>query len=213
MRENKKNMTKILELLKNAKVEWKRLWEVTIWDKNFQGVEQYKQKEVRKYHYYMAGELKDLISKDGKIKILTTSKTNLYSNEIDVKENIISGEIICIPSGGNPIVQYYNGKFITGDNRIATSFDIHVLDNKFLYYYMENNIDLIASFYQGAGIKHPDMKKVLEIPIPIPPIGLQKEIVRILDTFSELIAELQAELTLRKKQYEYYREMLLSFPH
>jgi len=32
-------MTKILELLKNAKVEWKRLWEVTIWDKDFQGVE------------------------------------------------------------------------------------------------------------------------------------------------------------------------------
>ena len=56
---------------------------------------------------------------------------------------------------------------------------------------MENNIDLIASFYQGGGIKHPDMKKVLEIPIPIPPIELQKEIVRILDTFSELISELQ----------------------
>ena len=78
---------------------------------------------------------------------------------------------------------------------------------------MENNIDLIASFYQGAGIKHPDMKKVLDISIPLPPIELQKEIVRILDTFSELIAELQAELTLRKKQYEYYRNMLLSFPH
>ena len=55
------------------------------------------------------------------------------------------------------------------------------------------------------------------IDIPIPPIELQKEIVRILDTFSELIAELQAdlqaELILRQKQYEYYRNLLLSFPH
>ncbi|MBR1729644.1 MAG: restriction endonuclease subunit S [Selenomonadaceae bacterium] len=47
--------------------------------------------------------------------------------------------------------------------------------------------------------------------IPLPPIEVQKEIVRILDTFTELTAELTAELTLRKKQYEYYRDKLLTF--
>ena len=47
--------------------------------------------------------------------------------------------------------------------------------------------------------------------IPVPPLEVQEEIVRILDTFTELTAELTAELTSRKKQYEYYRDALLTF--
>ena len=52
------------------------------------------------------------------------------------------------------------------------------------------------------------MKKIM---IPLPPIEVQQEIVRILDKFIELEAELQAELDVRKKQYEYYRNKLLTF--
>ena len=47
--------------------------------------------------------------------------------------------------------------------------------------------------------------------IPVPPIEIQSEIVRILDTFTALITELTAELAARKKQYEYYRDKLLTF--
>lgn len=50
-----------------------------------------------------------------------------------------------------------------------------------------------------------------KITIPVPPLPVQQEIVRILDNFTELIAELTAELTARKKQYEYYRSQLLNF--
>lgn len=50
-----------------------------------------------------------------------------------------------------------------------------------------------------------------KIQIPIPPIKIQKEIVKILDTFTLLEAELEAELEARKRQYEYYRDDLLSF--
>jgi type I restriction enzyme S subunit len=50
-----------------------------------------------------------------------------------------------------------------------------------------------------------------EFQIPVPPIPVQEEIVRILDSFTELTAELAAELAARKKQYEYYRDKLLSF--
>jgi type I restriction enzyme S subunit len=52
---------------------------------------------------------------------------------------------------------------------------------------------------------------LVEIQIPIPPLPVQKEIVRILDTFTALTAALTAELTARKKQYSYYQEQLLSF--
>ena len=50
-----------------------------------------------------------------------------------------------------------------------------------------------------------------KIQIPLPPLPVQQEIVNILDTFTQLEAELEAELEARKKQYEYYREKLLSF--
>lgn len=53
-----------------------------------------------------------------------------------------------------------------------------------------------------------DMAKIL---IPIPPLDVQAEIVRILDAFTAVTAELTAELNMREKQYQYYRDKLLSF--
>ena len=203
-------MSKIDELLKNEKAEWKKLWEVTIWDKKFNGVEKFKQSKTIKYNYYLASKLKELSDSDGTVKILTTNITNLFTREEYVKNNISEGEIVCIPWGGNPIIQYYKGKFITGDNRIATSYDTTKLSNKYLYYCLLNKLDLISSFYRGSGIKHPDMDKVLGIEIPIPSIETQEKIVKTLDKFTSYVTELQAELQARTKQYEYYRDMLLS---
>ena len=50
------------------------------------------------------------------------------------------------------------------------------------------------------------------VEIPVPPIEIQREIVRILDSFTELEAKLEAELEARKAQYGYYRDRLLDFP-
>ncbi len=55
------------------------------------------------------------------------------------------------------------------------------------------------------------ISKYSKIKIPIPPLSIQKEIVKILDHFTQLEAELEAELEVRRKQYEYYRDELLSF--
>jgi len=54
-------------------------------------------------------------------------------------------------------------------------------------------------------------KSFLNLEIPVPPLEIQEEIVRILDHFTNLAAELQAELQARKEQYEYYRNKLLTF--
>lgn len=63
----------------------------------------------------------------------------------------------------------------------------------------------------GGTVKSVPMKVLSNIEIPLPPIKVQTEIVRILDKFTSLEAELEAELDCRKRQYEYYRDKLLSF--
>ena len=63
----------------------------------------------------------------------------------------------------------------------------------------------------GAGIPALRTSEILGIPIPLPPLPIQEEIVRILDKFTTLEAELEAELEARKKQYEYYKDNLLTF--
>lgn len=199
-------MSKIEKLVKQHcpdGVEYKHLWEVTTWDKRFNAVENYKQPQVIKYKYFLASELKPLIVEGGTIKILTTNNSNLYTTEDLAEENYSEGEIIAIPWGGNPIVQYFNGKFLTSDNRIAVSNDTSYLNTKYLYYCLLDSIDIISTFYRGSGIKHPNMAKVLDFQIPIPPLPIQQEIVTILDKFTALEA--------RSRQYEYYRNQLLSF--
>ena len=207
----KNNRTFLEKLLDGAEVEWKPLWSITTWDKRFNAVEKEKQPKVIKYHYYLASELKPLIVDGGNVKLLTTNESDIWTTEELVQSNISEGEIIAIPWGGNPIVQYYKGKFVTADNRIATSNNTKILDNKFLYYFLLSKLDVISSFYRGSGIKHPSMYHVLEMLIPIPSLSVQTEIVRILDALTALTSELTSELTLRRKQYEYYREKLLSF--
>ena len=120
------------------------------------------------------------------------------------------GEVVTMPWGKSRAVtdciKYYKGKFVTADNRIMTSNDTQRLSNKYLYYWFMSVGNEVDTFYRGSGIKHPDMAKVLDMQIPVPPLPVQEEIVRILDSFTELTAE----LTARKKQYEYYRERWLT---
>lgn len=63
----------------------------------------------------------------------------------------------------------------------------------------------------GGTVKSIPMAELKKIKIPVPPLEVQREIVHILDSFTSLTAELTAELTARKKQYNYYRDTLLSF--
>lgn len=63
----------------------------------------------------------------------------------------------------------------------------------------------------GGTVKSVPMGELKKIAVPLPPLEVQREIVRILDQFTELTAELTAELSARKRQYEYYTNILLSF--
>lgn len=74
--------------------------------------------------------------------------------------------------------------------------------------YFQNEVKKIT----GVGsVPNVPQSSLAKIGIPLPPIEVQTEIVRILDKFTSLEAELEAELDCRKRQYEYYRDKLLSF--
>lgn len=83
-----------------------------------------------------------------------------------------------------------------------------IINYKFLYYILNRNKQLLR---HDNKVDQTNLKKsdILNILIPVPPLPVQEEIVRILDSFTELKAELEEELEARKKQYEWYRDWLL----
>ena len=137
-----------------------------------------------------------------------------YKN--DLQPFLIKGGDILIAMSGATTgkIGYYNyevdsylnqrvGKFVPIKDKLSTRFLYHILRNKTEYLYV------LAG--GGAQPNLSSTKLMDSLEIPVPPLPIQEEIVRILDHFTELTAELQAELQARKEQYEYYRDKLLTF--
>ncbi len=172
------------------------LWQITTWDKNFNNVDKEWQPKTIKYKYLLSDELDSLRVDDGDIRILYTGKDVGYTTEELAGDNISEGEVVSIPWGGIPTVKYHKGKFVTGDNRIATSNDTSKLTNKYLYYYLQGNIGEIASYYRGASLKHPCMKDVLKMTISYPSVQEQEKICSQFDMLEWLIEARKQELQL-----------------
>lgn len=105
-----------------------------------------------------------------------------------------------------------NGKYDVSDNTLIVDV---VGGNCLKYiYYLLVNLNL-NKYSKGGGQPLVTASEIKFLEIPLPPLEVQNEIVRILDTFTshaaELQANLQAELQARKEQYEYYRNKLLTF--
>lgn len=106
-------------------------------------------------------------------------------------------------------VFYRNGKFSI--TNVCGLIDItdNNLSIKYLYYILS----ISTKKYVSSGMGNPKLMSnvVGKIKIPIPPLEIQEEIVKILDKFTDYVTELTTELTLRQKQYNYYRDKLLTF--
>lgn len=132
-----------------------------------------------------------------------------YSNVID--KNIILGEYVCFGDHTENI-KYVDFAFVQGADglKILTveRYLTDYLNVKYFYY-------AISNFYYRHNNYERHFKYLLQTEIPIPPLPIQREIVRILDSFTELTEELTEELTKeltkRNKQYEFYRDELLNF--
>lgn len=103
--------------------------------------------------------------------------------------------------------------FWSSDGCFCISHSINVIP-RFLYYALIIQENTLKSKVRKAGIPTLDSLVISKLQIPVPQLIIQQEIVRILDSFTELEAEmeaeLEAELEARKKQYEFYRNKLLT---
>lgn len=111
-----------------------------------------------------------------------------------------------ISAGSAGEVGYSSVDFWAADDCLCITCPKYI-SNKFVYYNLVNKQHLLKSKVRKASVPRLSRSAVEKIEIPIPPIEVQNEIVRILDKFASLAAELQA----RQKQYEYYRDKLLTF--
>ena len=126
-----------------------------------------------------------------------------------------SGETIVVAGSGAyaGFVTYWNIPVFVSD--AFTVNPSNCMLPKYVFYFLKNNQEKIHATKKGAGVPHVHGKDIAKFLIPVPPIEVQDEIVKILDRFAdyaaELQAEVQAEVQARRLQYEYYRNLLLTF--
>ena len=126
-----------------------------------------------------------------------------------VSEALGEGPTVLIPRKGSlDNIFFVEGKFWTVDTIFYTEIASD-LDPKFFYYKMKTMH--LSQMNEAAGVPSMNQRKLGRIQIPVPPLEVQREIVRILNKFTTLEAELEAELEARRAQYEHYRNHLLSY--
>ena len=159
-----------------------------------------------------AGRMKELHKDHAPLKIFAGGKTVAFVDFKDIPEKNINREpSIIVKSRGVVEFEYYTDPFSHKNEMWSYHSKNNNINIKYVYYYLKTKelyFQGLASRMQMPQIATPDTDK---FQIPIPPLNVQAEIVRILDAFTELTAELTAELVARKQQYAYYRDQLFIF--
>jgi len=187
----KNNRTFLEKLLDGAEVEWKPLGKVTD-IKTGQPVS------------------KNIIAQNpGIYPVINSGREPLgFINEWNTENDPIG---ITTRGAGVGSITWQEGKYFRGNlNYSVTIKSEYELNVRFLYHvllYFQKEIHNLCSFTGIPALNASELKK---LEIPIPPLPVQTEIVKILDALTALTSELTSELTLRRKQYEHYREKLLS---
>lgn len=140
----------------------------------------------------------------------------IAKEKADKLAKVDPGDIIITNTSEN-IDDVCKGVAWLGDCQIVTGGHATVLkhdqDSKYISYYLKTPAFFTEKKRYATGTKVIDVsaKSLGKIKIPVPPLEIQREIVKVLDTFTKLETELGAELEARRRQYHYYRDQLLNF--
>ena len=193
-------MDYLQQLFKDQKVEWKKLGEVAQYSKT-----------------RIDASLLNENNYVGVDNLLQNCKGKTFSEHVPITgrftayapKNILIGNI-----------RPYLKKIWFADNEGGTNGDVLVIQTtdervlpEYLYQVLSDDAFFSYDMQHAKGAKMPrgNKDKILDYIIPLPPLSVQSRIVEILDKFTALEAEMEAELELRKKQYQHYREQLLNF--
>ena len=148
---------------------------------------------------------KSLLSKDGKYPVMNgginpSGYWHEYSHDADM---------IVISQGGASAgyVNWLDTRFFAGAHAFVINAKEKYILKRYAFHYLKRNQQNFMQSQYGAGIPALAKSELEKFKLPVPPMEVQREIVRILDSFTLLTAE----LTARKKQYEFYRDFLLNF--
>ncbi len=184
------------KLLHGVEVEWKALGTVLVRTKGTK---------------ITAGQMKEIHKDAAPVKIFAGGKTVAFVDFGDIPAKDVNREpSIIVKSRGVIEFEYYDKSFSHKNEMWSYYSNNDLINIKYIYHFLKLNehyFQNIGSKMQMPQIATPDTDK-FPVPIPCPEnqkksVNIQAEIVRILDAFTEL--------TARKKQYNYYRDQLLSF--
>lgn len=149
---------------------------------------------------------------EGSIPVIAGGQQPAYfHNESNREDETI---VIAGSGAGAGSVSYWNQPIFVSD-AFSIKPNNKILLTKFTFYFLKNHENYLRSLKRGGGVPHVYAKDVAPFRVPIPPLEVQRELVAILDKFDALVNDLSsglpAEIQARRRQYEYYRDRLLSF--
>lgn len=128
------------------------------------------------------------------------------------QESNARGGVVTIPSRGSVgIASYQFSDFWLGPLCYEVRADVGLMEARFLFHFLKSVERSLIALQQTGSIPALNKKELIGFKVPVPPLEIQREIVRILDSFTELEVELEVELEARRKQYVFYRDQLLNF--
>lgn len=211
-------MSKLQELIQRLcpdGVEYKKLGEVGTFenigvDKKINPVE--KEVVLLNYvdvykHQYIDRTIPKMVvtASEKKIQNCTVEQWDLFITPTSETRDDIEHASVITETLDKTVYSYHIMRFrLNNPNRVTACYIRYLFETSIV----QKQIYRFASGQTRFGLSK---YKFAEILIPVPPLEVQEEIVMILDSFSDYAAELQAELQARKEQYEYYRNLLLTF--
>ncbi len=160
-----------------------------------------------------AARMRTIATVGGPVRIFAGGQTiaDVAEDAVPAKD-IIREPSIIVKSRGHVGFTYYERPFTHKAELWSYTLTDPIIDQKFVYYYLLTKVEQLQEIARATSVKLPQLgvRDTDTLRIPVPPLEVQREIVEILDRFTELDAELEAELEARLRQYAHYRDHFLA---
>ena len=158
-----------------------------------------------------AGEMKVLNTTGGDVRIFAGGQTFADVNSESIDGKYIEGPGLIVKSRGIIDFEFWLGPYSHKNELWSYQPKNEVVNLKFLYYFLKTKVLQVQLIAKANSVKMPQIKvgDIDGMLIPVPPLEIQNEIVSILDTFTELASELEAELTARYQLRTWLQDELL----